>query len=1024
MNISAWSIRNPLPTILLFTILTGLGLVGYSWLPISYFPTIIEPTVSVSIEDAGTSPQQIESAITRRVEDALANLPGIKEISSVVEEGYSLTNAEFDLGVSADRALSDVRDAISGMGDSLPARAGEPVIRRERDNNGPIATYAVTDRSMTAAELSWFVDDVVLRRMRGLPGIGDVERAGGVDREIQILLDPHRLTAAGITASGVNAQLRTLAMDGGAGSASFGATDRAISIHGSSSTVDALAATPIVLSDGSQIRLEDIGRVVDAHAEPKAFAMLDGRATVALTIGAAEGASEVAVGDAVNAAIQLLASEHPQTRFERIDDSAAYTLGNYDAAIHTLFEGAALAVVVVFIFLRNWRATIVAAIAMPLSAIPTFFMMDLLGFSLNIISLLAITLVSGILVDDAIVEIENIEQHLHAGKDPRRAALDASAEIGLAVMAISATIIAVFLPVGFIPGVVGQYFREFGLTVAIAVFFSLMVARMITPLLAAHFMRAVPQRPHRVTAFGRAFAGLLETAVRWRWLTCGLSIVLFLAAMAGAARLPAEFLPFEDNDKIQISVELPAGSTLGDMHAAATAISDGVRTVEGVRQVYVRGGADHSGVNEIRRAAVLVTLLPKAERSGSSLKIGQEVGEVLRTVPDVRFEILNSRGGRDVEVSVLGRNSEQASAAADALMQELQVASFAVAPTSSEARGRPELTIRPLADRLADAGVTTQAIAETVRVSTVGASDSELPEFIDGERRIPIRVQIGPEHRGDIEAVGQLRVALPNGETVPLSQIAEIEADERVSRIERKDRERQIDIGFDVAPGSSAGQGLDAIRTLPAAQNLPDGVRLVASGDSDTQGEMFSGFALAMAAGITLVLVILILLFNSVMTPLTILVTMPLSAGGVVAALFLTGTALSLTVVIGILMLMGIVTKNAIMLVDFAIEREARGMSRLQAVVEASRMRARPIAMTTLAMVAGMVPAALGVGEGGALRAPMAIAVIGGLVTSTALSLIVVPAFHCVMGDIARLGSLARRSKVLPETNIALGASP
>ena len=745
---------------------------------------------------------------------------------------------------------------------------------------------------------------------------------------------------------------------------------------------------------------------------------MNGQDIVSFAVHATQGASEVASADAVADAMEVLSGAYPDVRFERVDESVTYTLGNHHSAIHTLFEGAALAVVVVYAFLRNWRATIVAAIAMPLSAIPTFFVMDLLGFSLNIISLLAITLVAGILVDDAIVEIENIEQHLGKGKSAKQAAIDASAEIGLAVMAISATIIAVFAPVGFMPGVVGLYFREFGLTVAIAVFFSLLVARLVTPLLSAWIMRAEPNVVHAPTRVGAAFGKLVKLAVQRRWLTFGLALALFALAIVGAARLPAEFLPPDDNNKIQVSIELPSGSTLQDTHTKSREIADSLQSIEGVRHVYIRGGVDASGVRELRRASVLVALVPKAERTKSAMAMGQTVAAALRNVPDLRFEILNSRGERDVEVAVVGRDGARTSKAGQAVVQALHKASFAVAPSSSEAQGRPELAIRPLPDRLADIGVTTQSIADIVRVSTIGAADGDLAEFIDGERRIPIRVQIAPENRNDVEALGQLRVPITQGGTVALSQIAAIEQGYRVSRIERLDRERRVGIGFDVAAGLTAGQGLSAVQDLPVVRDLPEGVRLVASGDSNTLGEVFTGFALAMAAGVTLVLVVLILLFNSVLTPLTILITMPLSAGGVVLALILTGTPVSLPVVIGILMLMGIVTKNAIMLVDFAIEREQSGMSRVQAVVSASVARARPIIMTTLAMTAGMIPAALGTGEGGSFRSPMAIAVIGGLIVSTLLSLFVVPAMHCILGDLtqsfARL--TARLRSAAPET--------
>ena len=1011
MNISAWAIRNPLPPILLFVVLLGLGIVSFRALPITYFPTIDVPVVTVTITDTGASPQEIETAITERVEGAVANLPGIDELGSAIGEGESTTTVEFALGIPIDRAVADVRDAVSSIRSDLPDSIDEPIIGRVDVESGSVVTYAVVDRSMTREELSYFVDDVVVRRLRGLPGIGDIERTGGVEREIHVELDADRLLALGITASEVNRQLGALAIDASGGSSEVEGIDRALSTLAAVNSLKSLGATEIVLADGSTATLGDLGSVVDTHAEPEDFAVLDGGEVIGFSVFRARGASDVGVADAVAEAVDGLSREHSGAVFTLIDDSVTYTLGNYHAAMNTLIEGSLLAMAVVFVFLRDWRATVVAAVALPLAAIPTFWAMDLLGFSLNIISLLGITLVAGILVDDAIVEIENIARHGALGKTSREASIDASDEIGLAVMAISATIIAVFAPVGFMGGVVGQYFREFGLTVAIAVFFSLLVARLLTPLLAATLMRMKPHAHHAPGLAGRSYERVVRLAVGWPATTVAAALALFAVSIVAAGTLPTEFLPNEDNGKIQISVELAPGSTLADTRLAAEAISQKLRTLGEVEQVFVQGGADASGVRGLRRAAVLVVLRPKEERKRSAAEIEPLVSDLLRSVPDIRFELLNSRGERDVSVSILSRDGEAASVAAAALMAELSTAAFAVDPASSERGARPELRIRPLPERVADAGVSTAVIADTVRVSTIGAASRDLPDFNDEDRRIPIRLQLNREGRNDIETLRSLRIPTNDGGAVPLAQVATIEFGTRISQIERFGRERRIDIGFDMAAALTAGQGLEALRALPSARTLSAGVSLVADGDSDTQGDVFASFATAMGAGIVLVLIVLILLFNSLVTPLTILVTLPLSAAGVVLALLVTGTAVSLPVVIGILMLMGIVTKNAIMLVDFAVEHEATGASRQEASIVAGLERARPIVMTTLAMVAGMVPAALGHGEGGGIRSPMAIAVIGGLIVSTLLSLIVVPALHCLLGDLSlKARRLAARS--------------
>ncbi|MBB3951018.1 efflux RND transporter permease subunit [Aureimonas jatrophae] len=1016
MNVSAWAIRHPLPTTVLFVVLTALGLLSFRSLPITYFPTIDVPLVTVTIGDPGAAPEDIETAITQRVEDAVASLTGIEELESVVEMGRSVTTVEFELSVPIDRAVADVRDAVASVRSDFPSGIDEPVVARVEAESGPVVTYAVADPSLTREELSFFVDDVVTRELRSRAGIGRVERIGGVDREIQIRLDPDRLLALDVTASQVNAELGRLAFDAGGGTMRTGDVDRMVSTVATLRSLEDLEATAIRLPNGSSATLGSLGTVIDTYAEPDGFGVLDGTEVVGFSVLRARGASDVGVADVVDEAIGELLTAHPTVRFSRIDDSVTYTLGNYHSALKTLAEGSLLAMVVVFLFLRDWRATAVAAVALPLAIVPTFWAMQLLGFSLNIISLLGITLVAGILVDDAIVEIENIERHGRMGKPARQAAIDASAQIGLTVTAIAATIIAVFMPVGFMSGVVGQYFREFGLTVAIAVFFSLLVARLVTPLLAVHLMRFHAEIRRAPGMVERAYASLLRIAVTWRGTTVAVAVLLFAGSLALAIRLPTAFLPDEDNGKIQVSVELPAGSSLDDTRSTAETIRNELKNLDGVGGIFIRGGTNASGQRGLNLASLLVILEPKTERALSAQALTPLVADALRRVPDIGFEPLNSSGERDVSVSILSRDGTAASEAADAMLRDLAMAPFAVAPASSETARTPEIRIRPDIERMANAGVTTTALADTVRVATVGAYDDDLAEFIDRDRRIPIRLQLERSARDDLETLRTQRVPADDGRLVPLAQLADVDFAERVSRIERRDRERRIDVAFDTPEGMASGPGMNELRALVAVRGLPAGVRLEASGDSDTQGNVFSGFASAMGLGIGLVFVVLVLLFGSVVTPVTILVTLPLSLAGVVAALMLTGTAVSLPVVIGILMLMGIVTKNAIMLLDFAQEGEREGLSRAEASVAAGRERARPIVMTTLAMVAGMVPAALALGEGGDFRAPMAIAVIGGLVVSTLLSLVVVPALHTLMGDasnalrrvLSRIGSGGR----------------
>lgn len=1000
-NVSAWAIRKPLPSILLFVILTVIGLYSFVRLPINYFPAIVTPVVSVTVEQAGATPAELETEVTRPVEDAIASLPGIDEIKSTVGQGQSVTTVEFELGVvSPDRAIADVRDAVAKIRSDLPDSIDEPIIERIEEESQSVATYAVTGRDMTVAELSWFVDDVVARALQGLSGVGSIERVGGADREIRIGLNADRLQALSLTAHAINESLMDTQLENSGGRSDINGREQALTTAAAAKTAAGLADMRLALPAGITVRLGDIANVQDTIAEPRAFATLNGDDVVGFSVYRSQGASDVAVAQAVAHALSQMESSNAEVRFRLVDDTVSYTAGNYRSAMHTLLEGAVLAVIIVFLFLRDWRATIVAAVALPLSIVPTFFVIDLLGFSLNILSLLAITLVTGILVDDAIVEIENVVRHRAMGKSAYRAALDASDEIGLAVIAISATIIAVFAPVGLMSGVVGLYFRQFGLTVAIAVFFSLLVARLITPVMAAYIMTGPPPREAEKGRVGRAYERFLRLTLRWRWLTVGGALASFLVAMVALTSVPTTFLPEEDMGRLTLTVELPPGATLDETRAVTDEVAARLGGHEDVTGVFVRAGASITGQQDVRHAVILINLLHKTERSRSSFEIEDDIRQTLASIADVRLRFLNNSGGRDLSFAVLAIDGEQARQAAEAIMGDLSTEGSFVDPSAEGAVMRPELRMKVQTDKASMLGISTAAIAETIRVSTIGEVDRRLATLIEGSRQIPIRVVLDRAARDDLATLQLLAVPSADGTSVPLSAVVDIDFDETVSAIERFDRQRRIEIGADMAGGLTSGQGLDLLTRMESVRDLPEGVRIQATGDSDTEGEVFESFTVAMASGIMLVLVVLILLFGSVLAPWTILASLPLSIGGVAGGLLLSGSSMSLPVVIGILMLMGIVTKNAIMLLDFAMEREAHGLTRTEAVVAACSERVRPIVMTTLAMVGGMIPSAIGVGDGGEFRAPLAIAVIGGLLASTLLSLVVIPSLHLIVSDL------------------------
>ncbi len=1035
MNFSAWSIRNPIAPILAFALLLLLGWQSFRTLPITQFPTIDVPVVAITVTQSGAAPAELETQVTRKIEDAVAGITGVDNITSTVVDGASTTVVEFRMDVPTPQAVQDTKDAIDQMVGDLPADVETPTVTKIDVAGGAVLYYAVSAPQMTFEELSWFVDDTIKSDLQGRRGIGKIERYGGADREILVELDPARLNAYGVSAATVNAQLRLTNANLGAGRSDIADGEQAIRLLGDQGDVERLAASIISLPAGQQVRLSDLGTVTDTSEELRSFARFDGHPAVVFAVFRANGASEVSVQEQVEESLAAIRTANPDVSIDLVVDLVYSTLGNYEAAITTLVEGAILAVLVVLLFLRNWRATLITAVALPLSAIPTFWAMDILGFSLNLISFLAITLATGILVDDAIVEIENIQRHIRMGKTPYRAAIEAADEIGLAVIATTFTIVAVFVPVSFMPGIPGQYFIQFGLTVAIAVLFSLLVARLITPLMAAYLMRSsdanhAEQRDGWVM---RGYLWFVRVTTRLRYLTLLAAFGILGVSLYFMAQVPGSFIPPEDASLITLSVELPPGVTLADTGATTDRIYNAIADIDGVHSVFILGGSSPGGSVDVRRAAVTIVLdrldntlerklldiaetvpflrdivpdIPPHGRVRPQSDIEIEVLERVADIPDARIiRMAAGPGGatRDISYSILSDNEADLNIAVAQLEEALRGDPLLQAVSTEGALPRPELQITPRQDEAARLGVTTAAISEVIRVATIGDFSSSLAKVSIDSRLIPIRVQLAQSARSDLSKIEALQVPTASGGTVPLVAVADIAILEGPSVINRLNRERVATIGANLPAGVVLGDATARFNEIVAGVQLPASVRTAESGDAEIQAELFASFGNAMLLALLLMLGVLILLFKSVIQPFTILFSLPLAIGGVAAALILTNSALSMPVLIGILMLMGIVTKNAILLVDFAIEMMARGMGRFEAVMEAGHKRARPIVMTSIAMSAGMLPSALGVGEGGSFRAPMAIAVIGGIIVSTVLSLVVVPSFFLIMDDLSRL---------------------
>ncbi|ONF49790.1 efflux RND transporter permease subunit [Methylobacterium radiotolerans] len=1003
LNVSAWAIRKPLPSVVLFLVLMILGLVSFRSLPITRFPNIDIPIVSVTITQSGAAPAELQTQVTKWVEDSVAGVKGVKHILSTITEGISTTTIEFRLEVNQDRATNDVKDAIAKIRQNLPRTIDEPIVSRVEIAGLPIMVYGASAPAMTPEDLSWFVDDVVARGLQSVKGVGGVERLGGVAREIRVTLKPDRLLALGITAADVNRQLRLTSADMAGGRAEVGGQEQSIRALAASASLETLAKTSIVVPGNRKVRLDELATLSDTAEEPRTFARFNGEPVVAFAISRANGASDADVSVGVAKKIAALHAANPNVRFDLIDTSVDNTIGNYHSAMMGLIEGAILAVVVVLLFLRDWRATLIAAVALPLSVLPTFWVMSALGFSLNAVSLLAITLVTGILVDDAIVEIENIVRHMRMGKSPYRAALEAADEIGLAVIAITATIIAIFSPVSFMGGIAGQYFKQFGLTIAAAVFMSLLVARLITPLLAAYFLRDHGPDHERDGLVMRGYTRLVAWSVRHKFITLVLGIACFAASIASTGLLPAGFLPAEDQARTLFVVELPPGARLADTVRVTDRIEEKIRALPEVKSVFVDGGRQLPAKKEVRLASLTINLVPKNTRHRTQKQLDAEVAAILREEPDLRFWALREGGQRDLALIIAGPDKAVVAEVAAKLQREAQQVPHLVNVMSTAPLDRTEVRIRPKPAVAADLGVSTDTIAETVRVGTIGDIGMNLAKFNATDRQIPIRVQLPESVRGRLSDLETLKVPVKGGTAVPLATVADISLGQGPTGIDRYDRAVRVALEGDMQGSDALAELIGQVMNLPTAKNLPPGVTISQTGDAEVMGEVFEGFALAMGAGLMMVFGVLILLFGNFLQPLTILFSLPLSIGGAILALLICHMPISMPVVIGILMLMGVVTKNAIMLVDFAVEQIRAGVDRNVAIVDAGRKRARPIVMTTIAMAAGMVPSAMAYGIGGEFRAPMAVAVIGGLIVSTVLSLVFVPAIFVLMDDLSRL---------------------
>ena len=1127
-NISAWSIRNPVIPLVFFIAITIAGIISFSRMDVVNNPDIEFPAVNVSISQPGAAPTEIENQITQRVESAVRSINGVKTINSSAREGNSSTFIEFEIGTDPNDAVSEVKNAVDTIRGSLPDGILEPRVSKEEIAGGFLGIYAVEADDMTIEQLSWFIDDSVAKRLQSIDGMAEAGRFGGVNREIEVLLDPAKMQALGVTASQINQLLRLDNLDAAGGMAEVGGTRQSVRVLGNTASAFELSQKQIRLGNGRVVKLADVATVRDGFSERTSISMVRDKEVVNFFMSRAKGASDVTVFEEALKMIDEIEAENPGVTFIPLFNTVKYTEEQYSSSMAAMVEGAILAVVVVFFFLRDWRATIISAIAIPLSAIPTFWFMDLLGFNLNQLSLLALGLVAGVLVDDAIVEIENIVRHMRMGKSAYQASIDAADEIGLPVVATSFCIVAVFLPVGLMPGISGQFFKNFGITVVIAVLMSLAVARMITPMLAAYFLEAKGHAQHgegpwmdrymrilrwsldrsKMTAIrenlpgprnrffytltailvmlvlivlpgvvvfaahgalsGLAIPDTLASAVvsdktSFFWLLIDrplellqfglvialgfLAIVVLLKLLGLCSRLfgqrlaqtwqylvarfqdhrvwmvgigyfsllftvllfgvvPAQFQPTVNSDNSQITIEMVPGTTLETTARVSRQVTDILYAQPEVERALERVQEGNS--------RIYITL--KSDREKTSVEFERDLTPRLSQIADARVRFQSQSGGfgsgRDTTVMLAGSDPELLQKTAAELVSQMKGLDTLVAPRINADMNRPELIITPRPDLATELGVTTAALSQTIRIATMGEIEQNAARFSLSDRQIPIRVKLPKSSRGDLSTIANLPVQTANGGSVPLERVATLSFGSGPTVIQRYNQNRRILVGADFAQGVIAGTAQEQINQLPVLQNLPQGVIRDVVGDQAWQQELQESLMIAILAGFLLVFAVLVLLYKRLMSPLVNMTSLLLAPLGGIFLVWIVGQAQSMPVYIGILLLLGIVSKNSILLIDFAIEAMADGKEKFASIIEAGNKRAQPIVMTTVAMTAGMVPIAfsglLGSGDG-AWRAPMGTMVIGGLIMSTVLTLLIVPAgFSLADGLEKRMGPWMR----------------
>lgn len=1001
-NFSTFFIRNPVTTIIIVLILTLLGIRAFTKMPLELFPNIEFPVVIVNTVYPGAAPAEVETLVTKPIEDALAGINGLKNLHSTSKDGVSSVVCEFELEVDNKTAASDVRDKVSAISYKLPKDARPPSYLTWSSSNAPVVNYTIT-ANMSDVALSTYMKDVIKPELETLPGVAQIQLLGNAERTFEVALNPERLQAYNLSLPGVFQTIQAENYNLPGGKVDQAPRELSLRTMGKFSSVEDLGHLYIPTPSGSQVQLNDLGTVRDTVKDRATYASIDGKEAVFFSVMKQTDANSVDVVEAVDHRIAELQPSLPAgMKVVKASDTSHFVKQSNEAVWEHLAIGAILAVLVLFVFLRNVAAMIISGLAIPLSIVMAFVPMQALGFTFNNITMMALSLVVGILVDDAVVDLENIFRHMEKGEHPIKAAINATGEIQLAVTATTMTIVGVFLPMSFMSGYIGKFFRSFGLTVTFAVLFSLLIARTLTPMLSAYLLKVKPKAGHVPGEEDGDLRGryprLLQWSLRHRWVVVTVATFVFIGGMALTPFIQKGFMPSADRGEFLLRVKMPTGTQLAETRRVADMVARRVKELPEVDHAFVMIGQQGS----VDDARIEVMLVDKSQRKRSDSVVAKEARELFSSMSGAKvladtLGMVAGTNNKPVQLLLQGDNLDELRMYSERFATALHQSAIFADVETSLGQERSELRVIPDRARMAQYGIQAMSLANTLRLATTGDTPNTMTA---GPDEVDVWVRLDPAYRKDANSLGSLTVQGQRG-AVPLAAVATLQPGGGFAQIERKDRQRLVTVSANLIPGVSVGTATDYIeKNVVPKLDLPKSITLDISGQAEQQRDSFSGFGQAMIMGVMLIFFILALQFSSFLHPLTIMFSLPLSIIGAMLGLIVFNKELGMMSLIGIIMLMGIVTKNAILIVDFVLTMRDRGYSRTEAVLRGAQVRLRPILMTTAAMVLGMLPMALGIGAGAEFRSPMAVVVIGGLLTSTGLTLVVVPVAYTLLDDL------------------------